>query len=58
MAETRAFLSIEKCQFKCLISSRELLKEKLKKTKFKRYYQKERKITISRLYTNVKLSIS
>ena len=55
MAETCAFLSVEKYHFECLICNRELLKET---KKFKRYYQKEEKITTSKLDINVKLSIN
>ena len=54
MAKTCAFLSIEKFHFECLILNRELLKES---KKFKRYYQKEEKITTSKLDINVKLSV-
>ena len=55
IAETCAFLSIEKYHFECLICNRELLKET---KKFNRYYQKEEKITTSKLDINVKLSIN
>ena len=55
MAKTCALIKKKKYHFECLICNRELLKET---KKFKRYYQKEEKITTSKLDINVKLSIN